>query len=231
MKILYYKNFDMDSIVTPVKVDVLETLLKSEGYDVKETKFLVDGFQNGFSLGYMGSTAVTMRSPNLPLGSIEKHIILWNKIMKEVKEKCYAGPFAQIPFSTYIQSPIGLVLKDNGTDWRLIFHQSYPCGKGTSVNANTPEHMCKVQYPDFNEAIQLCIQTGKSCNISRLDMKVAFRNLGISRKYWRYLIMKARSPLDGKTYFFLDKCLAFGASISCSHFQRFSNSIAYLMTK
>ena len=39
----------------------------------------------------------------------------------------------------------------------------------------------------------------------------------------------AISPLDGKTYFFMDKYLPFGASISCLHFQRFSDAIAYLV--
>ena len=46
---------------------------------------------------------------------------------------------------------------------------------------------------------------------------------------WKYLIIMAESSIDGKTYFFVDKCLPFGASISCSHFQAFSDVIAYLV--
>ena len=46
--------------------------------------------------------------------------------MKEVKLKWYARPFKQIPYKFYIQSPIGLVPKDNGRDMRLIFHFSHP---------------------------------------------------------------------------------------------------------
>ena len=41
--------------------------------------------------------------------------------------------------------------------------------------------------------------------------------------------MKAVSPLDGKTYYFVDKCLPFGASISCAHFQRFSNAVKHIV--
>ena len=41
--------------------------------------------------------------------------------------------------------------------------------------------------------------------------------------------MKAVSPIDGKTYYFVDKCLPFGASISCSHFQRFSNAVKHIV--
>ena len=97
------------------------------------------------------------------------------------------------------------------------------------MNANTPEELCKVKYPDFNEAIQLCLAEGKGCKIAKSDMKSAFRNLGIKKQHWKYLVMKAVSPIDGKTYYFVDKCLPFGVSISCSHFQRFSNAVAHIV--
>ena len=41
--------------------------------------------------------------------------------------------------------------------------------------------------------------------------------------------MKAQNPIDHKWYYFIDKCMPFGASISCSHFQRFSNAVAHLV--
>ena len=198
-------------------------------YDLQETEFLIDGFTNGFSIGYQGNEKVNITSPNLKFREVGDPTTLWNKVMKEVKEDRYAGPFEKIPFEHYIQSPIGLVPKDGGKDTRLIFHLSYPRGKGTSVNANTPPEICKVKYPDFNEAIQLCLREGKNCKLSKSDMKSAFRNMGIKKKDWKYLVMKATSPSDGKTYYFVDKCLPFGASISCSHFQRFSNAIKHIV--
>ena len=36
-------------------------------------------------------------------------------------------------------------------------------------------------------------------------------------------------PRDGKTKFFVEKCLPFGASISCSHYQRFSNALKHIL--
>ena len=41
--------------------------------------------------------------------------------------------------------------------------------------------------------------------------------------------MKARCPDDDIWYFFIDKCLPFGASISCAIFQRWSNALAHLL--
>ena len=198
-------------------------------YDAKETEFLIDGFTNGFSIGYEGPQDVKITSPNLKFREVGNPTILWNKVMKEVKAGRYAGPFESIPFDNYIQSPIGLVQKDGGKDTRLIFHLSYPRGRGMSVNENTSKEWCQVKYPDFNEAIKICLKEGKCCYIAKSDMKSAFRNLGIRQQDWKYLVMKASSPVDGKTYLFVDKCLPFGASISCSHFQRFSNAIRHIV--
>ena len=60
------------------------------------------------------------------------------------------------------------------------------------------------------------------------DLKSAFQILGLSPACFKWLVMKARDPATGIWYIFMDKCLPFGASISCSHFQRFSNALCYL---
>ena len=194
-----------------------------------KTKYLVNSFTEGFSLGYQGPENVRQESPNLKI-RIGDEIELWNKLMKEVELKCYAGPFTNVPFKNYIQSPIGLVPKDGGKSSRLIFHLSYPRdGKKRSVNANTPQHLCKVKYPDFTDAILRCMEEGVNCNLSRSDMRAAFRNLGICPQHWRYLVMKCKSPFDGKWYYFFDKALPFGSSISCKVFQDFSDSVAHIV--
>ena len=157
--------------------------------------------------------------------------------MKEVQLKRFAGPFSEPPFQNYIQSPLGLVPKDNGSSTRLIFHLSNPRIKPTkdnilpqqrSVNANTPKEKTKVEYPDFEQAVRMILKYGPGAYLGKSDFKSAFRNLGIFPGDWMLLVMKATSPLDGKTYYFVDKCLPFGASISCSHFQRFSNAVAHI---
>ena len=60
---------------------------------------------------------------------------------------------------------------------------------------------------------------------AKSDLKSAFHILGILPGHRCFLVMMAKHPLTGKTYFFVDKCLRFGATISCSHFQRFSNAL------
>ena len=228
---MFFENFDLENIVSPVDVTQLEQLLIQTGYDKSETKFLVNGFTNGFDIGYRGDQKVKLQSHNLKLRNPGDHVVLWNKVMKEVKLKRFAGPYSHIPYSdeAYIQSPIGLVPKDNGSDSRLIFHLSYPRNSGLSLNENTPKELCSVQYPDFQKAIQLCLRAGVGCGVSKSDLTSAFRNLGIRRIDWKWLILKARSPIDNKIYYFVDKCLPFGASISCALFQRFSNALSHIV--
>ena len=119
--------------------------------------------------------------------------------------------------------------KDNGSDVRLILHLSYP-KRGASVNSETPTELCSVSYPEFDEAIKLCLREGRGCKIARSDMKSAFCGLGIMLEHWPLLLMRAKSPLDGQWYWIVDKCLPFGSSRSCAHFQEFSNSVAHIVS-
>ena len=217
-------------MVTSVKPEVLKILLNECHYDEKKTEYIIDGFTNGFSLGYSGDRSVKRTAPNLRL-TVGDEIDLWNKVMKEVKLKRYAGPFEQIPFKDhYIQSPIGLVPKDNGVNTRLSFHLSYPRNnKCESVNSNTPKELCSVKYPSFDLAIKRCLEEGVGCYLGRSDFSAAFRNLGIKVADFCWLVMKARDPLSQEWRYFIDKCLPFGASISCAIFQAVSDAIAYIV--
>ena len=82
--------------------------------------------------------------------------------MKEVDLGRVAGPFKEVPFSEYIQSPIGLVPKAGSDQTRLIFHLSYEFkGKGMhSVNFHIPKEKCSVKYQDLdftvNAYLKLC---------------------------------------------------------------------------
>ena len=221
---------DLDNIYTPVKPDVLHRLLTEVGYDREKTQFLVDGFRFGFDLGYRGPEKVQMKAPNLKF-TIGNKLELWNKVMKEVQLKRYAGPFREIPFTNFIQSPIGLVPKDGGKKTRLIFHLSYPRGMGTAVNANTPEELSSVSYQSFGEAIKLCIQEGKGCFAGKSDLSSAFRHLAMKKKFWKILVMKAYHPITNDLFYFMDKCMPFGSSISCANFQKFSDALSFIVEK
>ena len=231
-EILHYTNHDLDNIFTPVDANELNRLLQETQYCNNKREVLVEGFKTGFDLGYRGKTEnIRQTAKNLKF-TIGDKTELWNKVMKEVKEKRYAGPFESIPFENYIQSPIGLVPKDNGKKTRLIFHLSYPRNdkKLQSVNSATPDELKTVQYQTFDEAIKLCIKHGLGCAVAKSDMTAAFRHLPMMKKFWKFLVMKAENPEDGKTFYFVDKCMPFGTAISCANFQSFSNAVSHIVT-
>ena len=117
---------------------------------------------------------------------------------------------------------------------------SYP-KNGESINSNTPKEKAKVSYPEFNDAIRRIIEEIELAEkqarpgfhltgiyVGKTDMMSAFCNLGMRKLDFSLLVMKARSPIDRKVYFFADKCLPFGTSISCVHFQAFSDAVAFI---
>ena len=242
-EILQFTNFDLSNICTPVSAKEFNELLERTNYEDKERRFLIKGFTTGFSLKYRGSFNRTDLSDNIPFTpGVGNRIEMWNKIMKEVKNKRYAGPFEEIPFNNYAQSPIGLVPEDGGAQTRLIFHLSYEFPNGNkSINQLTSREYCSVRYNDIDHAMKNCIyfinkfkdvshySVAKTLFLGKTDLKRAFRQVPLKGKMWPILIMKATCPSNGKTYFFVDKCFPFGASISCSHFQRLSNALRHIV--
>ena len=234
------RNFDLKNIVTPIDVGTLHRFLKETEYDIEETQFLVNGFSEGFDIGYEGPEVRQDKSENIPLQVGTKQE-LWDKIMKEVQLKRVAGPFDSVPFTNFIQSPVGLVPKA-GNKTRMIFHLSYDFKKSgnLSLNACTPKDKCSVKYKDLDYAIACSYKWVKAIRntdgsvkrsicYSKTDVQSAFHLVPLKRSCWPWLVFKAVDPKSEKTKYFCDKCLPFGASISCSHFQRFSNAIKHIL--
>ena len=228
--------------------ELLAQRLIEANYDHNEIAFLRNGFLHGFDIRYKGPVNRTSQANNLPL-RVGSQVQLWNKLIKEVKLKRVAGPFDRIPFRNYIKSLIGLVPKANNQT-RLIFHLSYDFGEREgkcSVNYHTPREECSVHYEDLDCMACTCLKVKelKMGNLSlfwmedgdgneliyigKSDIKSAFCLLCLNKSSWRWLVMKARNPRTGNWQFFIDKCLPFGSSISCAHFQRFSDTLKHLI--
>ena len=156
---LQHSNFNLSDIVMPVHIDCLAKELHRTNYDRSETKYLIQGFTNGFDLGYEGSWEWKDRSENIPLSKeVGTHMDLWEKIMKEDKLKRFSGPYREIPYQYFVQSPVGLVPRA-GNQSRLIFHLSYDFkGGGKSINFHIPDKICTVKYRDLDHAVESCLK-------------------------------------------------------------------------
>ena len=235
-------NRDWEEVKMPIVIDQLEKLLRLSQYNEEKSNKLIQGFSYGFGIGYNGSTKRKDMSDNLPLGEVGTKTQLWNKVIKEVRLGHYAGPFkfSEIPFENFVQSPIGLVPKLGGQT-RLIFHLSYDFPNGnSSINANTPRERCTVKYKDLGHAIINCLQLLEEVNdkasknmsavifFSKTDLKSAFRILLVLIIDRAWLLMKAEDPVTNEVFYFVEKCLPFGASISCALFQDFSDALQHI---
>ena len=231
----YFSHFDLQSITTPIKPEVLDRLLEEADCNVDKRRYLVNGFKRGFDIGYRGPLKDQDQSRNIPF-TVGNNIILWNKIMKEVKLGGYAGPYIDIPFTNFMQSPIGLVPKA-GNQTRLIFHLSYDFPSGAkSLNYHTPKELCSVKYNDLDNTIVNSLKLVQDCAgvfeqlfYSKMDMRLAFRLAPMLIRQIKWLVMMAFDPSLGKNYYFVDKCMPFGSSQSCTTFQVISDALKALL--
>ena len=211
-----------------------------------ESQFLIQGFRQGFSIGYQGLINRQSKSNNIPFTKgVGDRQDMWQKIMAEVDASHVAGPFREIPFMNYIQSPIGLIPKHGGKT-RLIFHLSYNFTQDpndASLNHFTPRQMCSVHYNDLDFAVRCCLKTNARARsqsrsgmetglvyLAKTDLRMAFCMLPVKKGDWKWLVFKAVDPQTGNIMYFVDKCLPFAASISCTLFQRFSNALHHILT-
>ena len=231
-------NYDLEHISSPVDSERLTHFLHITQYDRNESMALIQGFRDGFSIGYNGPKNRQSRSRNIPFTpGVGDKAELWQKIMAEVGEFRVAGPFDEIPFTNFIQSPVGLIPKSSNRT-RLIFHLSFDFGEhknDKSLNYFTPKDICTVKYNDLDHAIRCCLAASSrsadgSVWLSKTDLRSAFRMLLVRSQDWPWLVFKAENPETGKYIYFVDKCLPFGASISCALFQKFSNALRHILS-
>ena len=111
-------------------------------------------------------------SPHL-LSAYQHQEELKAKVQKEINLGRVAGPFDNLPISNLQVSPVGIVLKSDGLNWRLISHLSYPSSKG--INAFIDPKFCTVRYTSFDNVIDMFSELRKGAEMGVVDIKSAFR--------------------------------------------------------
>ena len=114
---------------TPIQLEKMMPFLRNY-HNKTDARRLINGFTNGFSLGYEGER-VPMSARNLK-SAFDHPQVVESKIGKEVELGRIVGPFSSPPFQNFRCSPIGVVPKHTPGEFRLIHHLSSP--RGSSVN-------------------------------------------------------------------------------------------------
>ena len=118
----------------------------------------------------------------------------------------------------------------------LIFHLSFDFGpelQDKSLNFHTPAEWCTVKYNDLDAAVKDSLRLLSEYGASNLfyaktDCSNAFRLLPCKVKQRAWLVLKMRHPDTNIWYYFMDRCMPFGASISCAQFQKFSDGLKHI---
>ena len=200
--------------ITPVQWEPLKLFIQGYHY----ANYLLEGFSQGFYLGYEGPR-VFRTSPNLNYSQDLPEIIT-QSIGKEVKLGRIKGPFTDPPYSNLQVSPVGCVPKKASNEYRMIYHLSYP--KGASINTYICDELSTVQYASFDDAVQLLLNIGPNALMAKTDIEAAFRIIPIHPSDFELL------GIFWNNEYYYDTCLPFGASSSCAIFERFSSGLQWV---
>ena len=213
------KNTTNYSVVTPISYLKLKYLLQKTKYDTAASRFLVDGFQRGFSIGHAGNLNSVI--PEFTPKEHEKDIIQ-EKIDKELALGRVGGPFNAPPFDNFKISPIFLRPKAVPGQYRMILDLSYPKNE-ESINANIPTQWRSVIYSSVRDAVKI-IASKPGCFSSKIDVKDAFRLIPIKPDEFNKLCFMH----DGRFYY--EKVLPQGCGSSCYLFDKFSSALKHIFT-
>ena len=79
--------------------------------------------------------------------------VVSTNLTKEINPGRVAGPFDVPPLPNLQCHPVGVVPKKHSTDWRTIYHLSYP--EGDSINDYIPKDPYSLQYVRVDDAIRI----------------------------------------------------------------------------
>lgn len=201
---------------TPIRVGPLNNLLS--GYSEVLRRPLIQGFTEGFSIGFTG-VCPPFKVTNLK-SALSDMAIVDGKISDELTQGRVAGPFPNPPFPNFVSSPLGLVPKKAKGKFRLIHHLSFP--HGSSVNDGIPPDSVSVRYASIDDAVIILRTLGKGTYMAKTDIASAFRLIPITSADHHLLGFSWRDQ------FYYDKCLPMGCSMSCKLFESFSSALEWI---
>lgn len=200
---------------TPIKASVLDNLLGN----YVDKKFIIQGLQRGFDLGYEGPVASQACNNNKSANANLKETTA--KVASEVEAGRIAGPFDAPPLLNLKCSPLALREKSTPGKFRLLHNLSYP-HDSSSVNANIPRAVAKTEYATLDEAVFI-LNSLDNPFLAKADIAEAFRLLPLAPDNYSLTGFK----LCGQ--YFYDMCMPMGASSACQTFERFSDGIVYIL--
>ena len=153
----------------------------------------------------------------------EEVLFITHWIFKRYDNGILLGPFTEenCPFPYVHFSPLFTVPRPD-LRARTVCHLSSP-KRGVSVNDCIPDDAKVVSYIQFREVAEFVYNLGVDAQLWLVDAKDAYYRLPIKRKYWKYMGIKFFD------YIFVFTSLQMGLGSGCALYQRFADSIIYIL--
>ena len=152
-------------------------------------------------------------------------------LLYDISRQWKIGPFAQQPFEHFVGSPMGAFSKvidklSNNVKTRVIHDLSWPPGQ--SVNSFIPAEPCSVHYVSVDDAVRLVKKCGKDCLMAKIDLKDAYKQIGVRQQDWPLLGSTWINDF-GTTEYYFDTVLPFGCRSSAAQFDKFASALEFIM--
>ena len=205
-------------VSTPIDIYRLELELANHP-DRNFVSNLLSTLKEGARIGYSGPCSSRV-SPNLISATQHPEVVTLN-LQKEVTLGRVAGPYPSPPLPNFQCHPVGVVPKKHSTEWRTIYHLSYP--PGDSINDHIPKDPFSLSYVRVDDAIHILQSLGKGAFMAKTDLKSAFRLIPIHPNDWSLL------GIYWQSQYYVDMYLPFGVRSGPFLFNLLSDGLEWIL--
>lgn len=209
------------SLPTPVCFPKLKPYLVR--YSQPEVQYLEAGFTHGFRLGALGTDPLSSQSVCKPCMEASLHLVMSDKIQKEIVQGRVAGPFVTLPFTNFHCSPVRPEPKKVKGEYRLIHNLSHPFQSPESVNSNIPHGFKSVNYATLDDAVKVIKELGTGAFLAKTDIDSVFKIIPMHPDDYHLLGFQWQGQYA--------KTLPMGAGSSWAIFEYFSTGLQYVAEK
>ena len=211
-------NSHLPPVSTPLNIDILEREL-SHHPDPNFVHDLISALRYGAHVGYTGPRQPRV-SRNL-ISAIQHPEVVSSNLNKEIQLGRVAGPFDSSPIPDLQCHPVGVVPKKHSSEWRTIYHLSYP--EGDSINDHIPKDPYALQYVRVDDAIRILQSLGRGSFMAKTDLKSAFRLIPIHPADWHLL------GIYWQSQYYVDLYLPFGLRSAPFLFNLLSEALEWIL--
>ena len=180
---------------------------------------LLSTLKEGARIGYTGPRSDRV-SPNLISAAQHPEVVSLN-LQKEIALGRVAGPYPSPPLPKFQCHPVGVIPKKHSTEWRTIYHLSFP--QGTSINDHIPKDPYSLSYVRVDDAIRILQSLGRGAFMAKTDLKSAFRLIPIHPDDWNLL------GIYWQSQYYVDMYLPFGLRSAPFLFNQLSDGLEWIL--